>query len=164
MMNCTGWSPSEIIASLQLLGSIIAGGFALYLFWLTVREKRSIFRINMYDRIYGNPDVAKVFYLVEKMPKIVSLEEKVDRAISGGSYYYAEHEREIDMTLKYLDFIGHSAKKGDIKYIDLQPFEYELRHILEHKSILKYLNYLKSRHQMKVEGLDYLRDMLRGRN
>jgi hypothetical protein len=151
---------ADKIAFLQLLGSLVAGVFALYLFWLTVKEKRQMFRISMYDRIYGNPDVIKVFYRVDKEPIIESIEHKVDAALSNSdvnkSFYLAEFEKEVDTTLKYLDFIGFTYKRGDIKYVDLEPFEYELKNFLEHQSIRKYLNYLKSSHGLKFNGLDFL--------
>lgn len=136
------FSDPSVVDIIQLIFAIIAGCYALYLYRQSNKAKRNQFVIDVFDRLYSDNEIRKILYVVD-------LEKDTSEIKFGGLL-----EKEIDKTLRFLDFVGHLIKDGSIKTKDIEPFSYEVGRILQNENVVEYINWLKSI-GVRLENLKY---------
>ncbi|QPH40574.1 hypothetical protein [Pedobacter endophyticus] len=148
----TMWTLNSVnIALLELIATVIGGLFALLLLYRGNQDKKLTQLLNIYDRLYSDPDIAKALYAIDKGS---GLEELASKQVSE-KYHVAALEMETDKLLKYLDFIGALVKTKKLSLKDLKPFSYELSIINDNVQLTAYRNYLSSI-KVNLNNLHYL--------
>lgn len=104
---------SLTLAIAQVLFTLIAGVYAIFLFHKANKEKRDRFILEIYDRFYGDHEIREVLYYVDRNENL------------GKIGFKMELERQADKTIKFLDFIGHQLKQKQIRTRDINSFIYE---------------------------------------
>jgi len=115
---------------IQLIFTIAGGGYALFLFYQSNKEKRNQLVLDIYNGIYNDEDIRKILYTV-------------DSKDSSEIRFQGELEREADKTLRYFDFVGHLIKDKSLSKSDVSPFKYEIGRILKNKDVKEYIKWLE---------------------
>ena len=129
---------------IQLGFAVLAGIYALYLFRQSNREKRNQYVSDILNRFYNDTEIRTIIYAVDSG-------RNVNEIKFGGQY-----EQQADKTIKYLDYVGHLLKEGNLKQNDIKPFRYEIGRILKNGTVEKYINWL-IQIGVSLENLDYLK-------
>jgi hypothetical protein len=156
-------SVTDITALIQILLTVIGGGYALFLLSRNNNEKRQNYILHIFDKLYNDEDILQVLYAVDKNYGLEGLGDKVIIMKENPAYDYKEKvllEKEVDKTLRYLDFIGVLLNSGQLKKKDLAPFRYELKKILNNSILSDYIGYLDLI-GANFENLKYLRQEIK---
>lgn len=93
--------------------------------------------LDIYDRMYNDLEIREVIYAVDKRTGLEPLQLKIDNK----TIEEVPLEREVDKTLRYLDFIGSLVKQRLLTVDDIQSLRFEIREILTFPTIVDYYNY-----------------------
>jgi hypothetical protein len=126
---------------IQLTFTVLGGGYALFLFYQSNKEKRNQLVLDIYNGIYNDEDIRKLLYTV-------------DSGDTSEIKFQGELERETDKTLRYFDFIGHLIKDKSLSKKDVAPFKYEIGRILKNNDVIEYIEWLE-RIGIELKNLKY---------
>lgn len=163
---------STDISLIQLLTTFVGGVFALYLFFISNKEKRKaneekmianeekrianiekkkVFLLSIYEKLFEDDEIRAVIYATDKNLGLDELKEKAE----GNRIGIAKLEKETDKTLMYFEFIAQLVNDNLLSLIDLTPFRYELHEVLTNKVILAYKSY-QERIKVSFDNLNWL--------
>ncbi len=138
-MNLADSSITDII---QTVFALAGGIYGLYLFKQSIREKRNQVLIEIFNRLYCDNEIRKIIYAVDTGKDVSEIK------------FQGKLEKEIDKTLRFLDFIGHLIKDKSIRKKDIDTFRYEIGRILENEEVIKYIKWMKTI-GVSLENLEY---------
>jgi len=127
-MNFENPSWTDLI---QLIFTLLGGGYALYLLYQSNKEKRNQLVLEIYNRLYQDLDIRKIIYTV-------------DSGDSSEIRFQGKLEKEADKTLRYFDFIGHLIKDKSLTKEDVSPFKYEIGRVLKNQHVKEYVDWLET--------------------
>ena len=116
---------------IQIIFTLFGGGYALFLFYQSNKEKRNKLVIDIYNQVYQDEDIRKIIYTV-------------DSGDSSKIKYLGELEKEADKTLRYFDFVGRLIKDKSLTKQDVLPFKYEIGRVLNNYNVKEYIKWLES--------------------
>ena len=130
---------------IQILFTMTAGIFALFLFKQSNKEKRNKYVADILNRFYSDNEIRTIIYSVDSGKNIKEIK-------FGGQL-----EQQADKTIQYFDYIGYLIKEGNLKPRDTRPFKYEINRVLNNKTIQGYIDWLKTI-GVTLDNLVYLQD------
>ncbi|THF53016.1 hypothetical protein E6C50_02065 [Flavobacterium supellecticarium] len=131
-MNLENW-----FDLLQFVCALAAGGFALYLFYISNKERRRSFMFNIFEKLYNDHEIRDVLYAVDKRRGFEALEEK----LNNKTIDEVPLERALDKTLRYFDFVGSLVRQKLLDKSDIQSMKLEISEVVNYPTIKRYIDY-----------------------
>lgn len=139
-------SPDSLTDWIQLMFTITAGLYALYLLKQSNKDKKAKFINEIYRRFYDDTEIRMVLYSIDS--------GKNQNEIGFGK----KMEQETDKTLHFLNYIGYLIKVKHLNKSDICSFRYEINRILSNSEVKKYIDDWLRKIGVGLDNLEYIKD------
>lgn len=134
---------SPITDWIQIILTVIAGIYALWILRQSSREKRNLYVAEIMNKFYDDTEIRTIIYAVDSGRYLEEIR------------FAGKLEQQADKTIKYLDYLGYLLDEGRLKANDIKPFRYEITRLLKCQVIKDYISWL-SRIGVSLENIDSL--------